>query len=170
MEVKYLRNYIQNIESFIYLFYFILVLTFLPFELSFNRFGCSCILIYSLSLYYFAKSEPDSFFIAQMLYNFCYQWGLGYFHLNKLYFNYVSGTAHHVWYLKLIFSSCLLLCFFFHVCKSVLSDLSFSNFISIPSGTRIKTRKRNIAAPLDPAAFSDAVVQIYLDNAGDLVM
>ncbi|KAL8544703.1 hypothetical protein ACS0TY_005075 [Phlomoides rotata] len=35
-------------------------------------------------------------------------------------------------------------------------------------GTRIKTRKRNIAAPLDPAAFSDAVVQIYLDNAGDL--
>ena len=37
------------------------------------------------------------------------------------------------------------------------------------SGTRIKTRKRNIAAPLDPAAFSDAVVQIYLDNAGDLV-
>lgn len=36
-------------------------------------------------------------------------------------------------------------------------------------GTRIKTRKRNIAAPLDPAAFSDAVVLIYLDNAGDLV-
>ncbi|KDO54042.1 hypothetical protein CISIN_1g01470512mg, partial [Citrus sinensis] len=35
-------------------------------------------------------------------------------------------------------------------------------------GTRIKPRKRNIAAPLDPAAFSDAVVQIYLDNAGDL--
>ncbi|XP_052189412.1 uncharacterized protein LOC127799425 isoform X1 [Diospyros lotus] len=35
-------------------------------------------------------------------------------------------------------------------------------------GTRIKTRKRNIAAPLDPATFSDAVVQIYLDNAGDL--
>jgi hypothetical protein len=36
-------------------------------------------------------------------------------------------------------------------------------------GTRIKTRKRNIAAPLDPASFSDAVVQIYLDNGGDLV-
>uniref|UniRef100_A0A7N0T8K3 W2 domain-containing protein n=1 Tax=Kalanchoe fedtschenkoi TaxID=63787 RepID=A0A7N0T8K3_KALFE len=35
-------------------------------------------------------------------------------------------------------------------------------------GTRIKTRKRNIAAPLDPSAFADAVVQIYLDNAGDL--
>ncbi|XP_074322645.1 uncharacterized protein LOC141659593 isoform X2 [Apium graveolens] len=35
-------------------------------------------------------------------------------------------------------------------------------------GTRIKTRKRNISAPLDPAAFADAVVQIYLDNAGDL--
>ena len=37
------------------------------------------------------------------------------------------------------------------------------------SGTRIKTRKRNIPAPLDPAAFADAVVQIYLDNVGDLV-
>lgn len=36
-------------------------------------------------------------------------------------------------------------------------------------GQRIKTRKRNIAAPLDPASFSDAIVQIYLDNAGDLV-
>lgn len=35
-------------------------------------------------------------------------------------------------------------------------------------GTRIKTRKRNIAAPLDPATFADAVVQVYLDNAGDL--
>ncbi|XP_075514085.1 uncharacterized protein LOC142549155 isoform X1 [Primulina tabacum] len=35
-------------------------------------------------------------------------------------------------------------------------------------GTRLKTRKRNISAPLDPAAFSDAVVQVYLDNAGDL--
>ncbi|CAI9759771.1 unnamed protein product [Fraxinus pennsylvanica] len=35
-------------------------------------------------------------------------------------------------------------------------------------GTWIKTRKRNIVAPLDPASFSDAVVQIYLDNAGDL--
>ncbi|KAK7269060.1 hypothetical protein RIF29_21775 [Crotalaria pallida] len=35
-------------------------------------------------------------------------------------------------------------------------------------GTRIKTRKRNIAAPLDPASFSDSVVQIYLDNHGDL--
>ncbi|KAG6539226.1 hypothetical protein ZIOFF_004381 [Zingiber officinale] len=35
-------------------------------------------------------------------------------------------------------------------------------------GTRIKTRKRNIAAPLDPAAFADAVVLIYLENAGDL--
>uniref|UniRef100_A0A2P2M4H7 eIF4-gamma/eIF5/eIF2-epsilon domain-containing family protein n=1 Tax=Rhizophora mucronata TaxID=61149 RepID=A0A2P2M4H7_RHIMU len=36
------------------------------------------------------------------------------------------------------------------------------------SGTRIKTRKRNITVPLDPAAFADAVVQVYLDNAGDL--
>ncbi|XP_058093643.1 uncharacterized protein LOC131239794 [Magnolia sinica] len=35
-------------------------------------------------------------------------------------------------------------------------------------GTRIKTRKRNIAAPLDPATFADAVVQIYFDNSGDL--
>ncbi|GKV40190.1 hypothetical protein SLEP1_g47859 [Rubroshorea leprosula] len=39
---------------------------------------------------------------------------------------------------------------------------------------QIKTHKRNIAAPLDPAAldpaaFADAVVQIYLDNAGDLI-
>ncbi|XP_078434087.1 uncharacterized protein LOC144705345 [Wolffia australiana] len=35
-------------------------------------------------------------------------------------------------------------------------------------GTRIKTRKRNIAAPLDPASFADAVVQIYNENSGDL--
>lgn len=35
-------------------------------------------------------------------------------------------------------------------------------------GTRIKTRKRNIAAPLDPASFADAVVQIYLEHNGDL--
>ncbi|RVX07224.1 hypothetical protein CK203_022454 [Vitis vinifera] len=41
-------------------------------------------------------------------------------------------------------------------------------FLFFSSGTRIKTRKRNIAAPLDPATFADAVVQIYLDNAGDL--
>ncbi|KAL5676703.1 hypothetical protein ACJX0J_012834, partial [Zea mays] len=39
---------------------------------------------------------------------------------------------------------------------------------SLHEGTRIKTRKRNIAAPLDPASFSDAIVQIYLDNGGDL--
>lgn len=49
----------------------------------------------------------------------------------------------------------------------ILLSLYFSACCS--SGTRIKTRKRNIAAPLDPAAFADAVVQIYLDNAGDLV-
>ncbi|OAY79748.1 basic leucine zipper and W2 domain-containing protein 2-like [Ananas comosus] len=35
-------------------------------------------------------------------------------------------------------------------------------------GTRIKTRKRNITTPLDPSTFADAVVQLYLDNAGDL--
>ncbi|CAH2065568.1 unnamed protein product, partial [Thlaspi arvense] len=35
-------------------------------------------------------------------------------------------------------------------------------------GTRIKNRKRNITTPFDPTAFSDAVVVIYLDNAGDL--
>ena len=52
----------------------------------------------------------------------------------------------------------------------MLRFLSYVLFISISSGTRIKTRKRNIAAPLDPAAFADAVVQIYLDNAGDLVI
>jgi hypothetical protein len=37
------------------------------------------------------------------------------------------------------------------------------------SGTRIKTRKRNIAVPLDTATFGDAVVQIYLEHHGDLV-
>lgn len=42
-------------------------------------------------------------------------------------------------------------------------------FLSFFSGTRIKTRKRSIAAPLDTATFAVAVVQIYLDNAGDLV-
>jgi hypothetical protein len=36
------------------------------------------------------------------------------------------------------------------------------------SGTRIKTRKRNIAVPLDTATFGDAVVQIYLEHHGDL--
>ncbi|KAJ6802393.1 basic leucine zipper and W2 domain-containing protein 2-like [Iris pallida] len=35
-------------------------------------------------------------------------------------------------------------------------------------GTRIKTRKRNITVPLDPASFADAVVQIYLEHTGDL--
>lgn len=35
-------------------------------------------------------------------------------------------------------------------------------------GARIKTRKRNIAAPLDPATFADAVVQIYLEHDGNL--
>ncbi|KAK9919239.1 hypothetical protein M0R45_027848 [Rubus argutus] len=57
--------------------------------------------------------------------------------------------------------------------RLLLSDPSSSWFMSSKErptlgGTRIKTRKRNIAAPLDPAAFADAVVQIYLDNAGDL--
>ncbi|KAH9318005.1 hypothetical protein KI387_019774, partial [Taxus chinensis] len=35
-------------------------------------------------------------------------------------------------------------------------------------GTRIKTRKQNIAAPLDPATFADGVVGIYVDHEGDL--
>ncbi|KAG0556742.1 hypothetical protein KC19_11G076400 [Ceratodon purpureus] len=35
-------------------------------------------------------------------------------------------------------------------------------------GTRIKTRKRNIAVPLDTATFADAVVQIYNEHQGDL--
>mmetsp|Transcript_6052 Transcript_6052/g.6914 ORF Transcript_6052/g.6914 Transcript_6052/m.6914 type:complete len:430 (-) Transcript_6052:239-1528(-) len=30
-------------------------------------------------------------------------------------------------------------------------------------GARLKTRKRNIAVPLDPASFADAVVQIFVD-------
>ncbi|KAK2974266.1 hypothetical protein RJ640_016752 [Escallonia rubra] len=51
---------------------------------------------------------------------------------------------------------------------TVLSLVIFTWSVCKCSGTRIKTRKRNIAAPLDPAAFADAVVQIYLDNAGDL--
>mgnify|MGYP007051833562 CR=1 FL=1 len=37
------------------------------------------------------------------------------------------------------------------------------------SGTRIKTRKRNIAAPLDPSSFADAIVEVYLQHEGDLV-
>ncbi|MBA0872734.1 hypothetical protein Goshw_019556 [Gossypium schwendimanii] len=49
-----------------------------------------------------------------------------------------------------------------------ISNLCISIIYLLCSGTRIKTRKRNIAAPLDPSAFADAVVQIYLDNAGDL--
>eukprot|EP00246_Nothoceros_aenigmaticus_P011296 TRINITY_DN301_c0_g1_i1.p1 TRINITY_DN301_c0_g1~~TRINITY_DN301_c0_g1_i1.p1 ORF type:complete len:412 (+),score=99.72 TRINITY_DN301_c0_g1_i1:296-1531(+) len=35
-------------------------------------------------------------------------------------------------------------------------------------GTRIKTRKRNIAVPLDPSTFADAVVKIYVKHDGDL--
>eukprot|EP00897_Mesotaenium_endlicherianum_P009042 jgi/Mesen1/8166/ME000438S07269 len=35
-------------------------------------------------------------------------------------------------------------------------------------GTRIKTRKRNIAVPLDPTSFANAVVQIYLEHQGNL--
>ncbi|CAI5515385.1 unnamed protein product [Closterium sp. Naga37s-1] len=35
-------------------------------------------------------------------------------------------------------------------------------------GTRIKTRKRNIAVPLDPTSFADAIVHIYKDHQGDL--
>ncbi|KAK4353450.1 hypothetical protein RND71_028968 [Anisodus tanguticus] len=52
-------------------------------------------------------------------------------------------------------------------CSYAVSD-AYSKEKPTLGGTRIKTRKRNIAAPLDPAAFADAVVQIYLDNAGDL--
>lgn len=35
-------------------------------------------------------------------------------------------------------------------------------------GTRIKTRKRNIAVPLDPSSFADAVVQTFQEHKGDL--
>ncbi|KAJ3701619.1 hypothetical protein LUZ61_005324 [Rhynchospora tenuis] len=71
----------------------------------------------------------------------------------------------------------LLLLFFVRVSVSEFFvghlDLHLSWFMSSKEkptlgGQRIKTRKRNIAAPLDPTAFADAVVQIYLDNAGDL--
>ena len=37
------------------------------------------------------------------------------------------------------------------------------------SGTKIKTRKRNIAVKLDPSSFSDAIVAIYNDYDGDRV-
>ena len=42
-------------------------------------------------------------------------------------------------------------------------------FPVVYSGTRIKTRKRNIAVPLDTATFADAIVQIYNEHKGDLV-
>lgn len=32
------------------------------------------------------------------------------------------------------------------------------------SGAQIKTRKRNIAVPLDPSSFADAVVEIFQDS------
>ena len=74
-----------------------------------------------------------------------------------------------LWYFVGLLHVSLYYCVIYHVCLIYVVG-TYLLFISIPSGTRIKTRKRNIAAPLDPAAFSDAVVQIYLDNAGDLVM
>ncbi|PWA75874.1 reverse transcriptase domain-containing protein [Artemisia annua] len=37
-----------------------------------------------------------------------------------------------------------------------------------PRGQRIKTRNGTLQPPLDPATYADAVVQVYLDNAGDL--
>ena len=42
-------------------------------------------------------------------------------------------------------------------------------FLTDFSGTRIKTRKRNIAVPLDTGTFADAVVLIYNEHKGDLV-
>ncbi|KAH7295011.1 hypothetical protein KP509_27G028500 [Ceratopteris richardii] len=36
------------------------------------------------------------------------------------------------------------------------------------SDTWIKTREQNIAGPLDPASFADAIVQIHLERGGDL--
>ena len=53
---------------------------------------------------------------------------------------------------------------------SILSSFWFMSLKEEPTlgGMRIKTPKRNIAAPLDPAAFADVVIQIYLDNVGDL--
>lgn len=52
--------------------------------------------------------------------------------------------------------------------KAILVAEIFSVMVS-RSGTRIKTRKRNIAVPLDTATFADAVVQIYNEHKGDLV-
>ncbi|KMZ70732.1 Basic leucine zipper and W2 domain-containing protein [Zostera marina] len=54
------------------------------------------------------------------------------------------------------------LIYFYNYC-SIITD---SMIMEI--GTRIKTRKRSITAPLDTLSFADAVVQIYLDNSGDL--
>ena len=67
---------------------------------------------------------------------------------------------------------CLHMLNFFEMysCYHWLVLLTFTLVVWLGSGTRIKTRKRNITIPLDPASFSDAVVQIYLDNAGDLVI
>ncbi|CAI7831110.1 unnamed protein product [Closterium sp. NIES-54] len=51
-----------------------------------------------------------------------------------------------------------------------LSHLCLSSSKEKPTlgGTRIKTRKRNIAVPLDPTSFADAIVHIYTDHQGDL--
>jgi hypothetical protein len=43
------------------------------------------------------------------------------------------------------------------------------HFLADFNGTRIKTRKRNIAVPLDTGTFADAVVLIYNEHKGDLV-
>jgi uncharacterized protein YfaA (DUF2138 family) len=39
-----------------------------------------------------------------------------------------------------------------------------TGFVAYCSGAQIKTRKRNIAVPLDPGSFADAVVQIFQDS------
>lgn len=37
----------------------------------------------------------------------------------------------------------------------------------VDSGARIRTRKRNIAVPLDKGSFADTVVTLYLDSKED---
>lgn len=56
------------------------------------------------------------------------------------------------------------------VSSSLLFQIHFMSSREKPTlgGTRIKTRKRNIAVPLDPSSFADAIIQIYTEHQGNL--
>ena len=86
-----------------------------------------------------------------------------------------SCSNFSVWCYCLVVQECYIAYTSLNFLKRILVIIDLSYLPSplivwLDSGTRIKTRKRNITIPLDPASFSDAVVQIYLDNAGDLVI